>query len=135
MGKLIDLLNEFEKEHWYSEGNGYEYRYIDEDWISYKPADKDCEVFSIDFTFWKKFIKWLVDNDKIALDRTDVYMLKEIWFSDSESLLMLLSIQKEPLEFLSSILLEDRRQEFEELVDRNIDVAKRLANLNNYEDM
>ena len=69
------------------------------------------ETVLISKNFW--FIKWLVDNDKIDLDK-----VKEIWikhngrmdvdglyrFSVYERILMLLSIQDNPIEFLISIL-------------------------------
>ena len=65
--------------------------------------------------FW--FIKWLVENDKIDLDAQAMQYAKsdlskfftewedENWMSDDYAmLLMLLSIQDEPINFLVSIL-------------------------------
>ena len=48
--------------------------------------------------FW--FIEWLVDNDKIDIEKFPQIME----YSDYESLLMLLSINDNPIEFLISIL-------------------------------
>ena len=58
--------------------------------------------------FW--FIKWLVENEKIDFSREWEYSTKSIeefdWLlrDDSDWLIMLLSIQDEPIEFLISIL-------------------------------
>jgi len=53
--------------------------------------------------FW--FIKWLVENEKIDLDKLEKKVLKENLIRKfDEWLLMLLSIQDEPIEFLVSIL-------------------------------
>ena len=59
--------------------------------------------------FLKPFIKWLVDNDKI--DRHNVWYSTMLWqLSDyhwldwEQELLMLLSIQDNPIEFLCSVL-------------------------------
>ena len=64
--------------------------------------------------FW--FIKWLVENDKIDIneewndyEKTNLYCNSDFFqlqkhYSYYESLLMLLAIQDEPIEFLVSIL-------------------------------
>lgn len=64
----------------------------------------------------KKFIKWLVDNNKIDLSKLEKIWYKKIvyedyWqyktiveYSDYESLLMLLSISNSPIEDLISYL-------------------------------
>ena len=56
------------------------------------------ETILISKKFW--FIKRLVENDKIDLEKFPQIME----YSDYESLLMLLSIQDNPIEFLISIL-------------------------------
>jgi len=109
MEKLIELLNEY-----------WEYDLVEHNWEICKWDTNDEWEINIytDYTnniiskkFW--FIKWLVDNDKIDLDK-----VKEIWikhngrmdvdglyrFSVYERILMLLSIQDNPIEFLISIL-------------------------------
>ena len=62
------------------------------------------------------FIKWLIDNNKIDLNKLEKIWYEKIvyeydWqykeiveYSDYESLLMLLAIQNEPIEFLISVL-------------------------------
>ena len=60
--------------------------------------------------FW--WIKWLVENDKIDIVKlrwanwcpTNWWCRETEWYSDEECLLILLSIQDEPIEFLISIL-------------------------------
>ena len=93
--KLIELLNEYENtDNW---ENRYQVEFRESKIISKK--------------FW--FIKWLVENDKIDLDK-----VKEIWikhngrmdvdglyrFSVYERILMLLSISDTPIEDLISYL-------------------------------
>jgi hypothetical protein len=115
MDKLKELLNEFES-------------YITKDW-EHRDNPWYCimcwrsAVFTKEIWIQKiiskeyEFIKWLVENDKIDLD-----MVKEkLWIpcftrysewkiicvhdvEDYEQLLMLLSIQDNPIEFLISIL-------------------------------
>jgi hypothetical protein len=65
-----------------------------------------------------RFIEWLVENDKIDLDKVkDKTIVKEVYedynsdlgmsadfYSIYESLLMFLAIQDEPIDFLISIL-------------------------------
>lgn len=106
MEKLIELLNEYGNE-------------ICNHWGDY-PTDMD--EFTDRDTHWylsKKFwfIKWLVENEKIEY-RKIIEKEIEVWFKlvrikdypnkikeeDVEELLMLLSIQDEPIEFLVSIL-------------------------------
>ena len=101
MKKLIELLreafpldydyveNDWHICHWYTDETGEYNRYwnIDSEIISKK--------------FW--FIKRLVDNDKIDLLRLDNRIaLSE--FNKVERVLMALSIQDNPIEFLISIL-------------------------------
>lgn len=95
MEKLIELLNEYaygeHKELYYRDGEMVEIN--SERVISKK--------------FW--FIQWLVENDKIDLmklkkwiEDNKFYCAK--WGKITNMLLMLLSIQDNPIEFLISIL-------------------------------
>jgi hypothetical protein len=66
----------------------------------------------------KPFIKWLVENDKIDLDKTWYKKadFQEVWNWDwrtvrwYEMLLMLLAIQDEPIQFLIKILKQETHQ-------------------------
>lgn len=56
-----------------------------------------------------EFIKWLVENDKIDLEKLDKPEYIDLWddfmkLSDSDYLIMILSIQDNPIEYLCSIL-------------------------------
>ena len=70
-------------------------------------GSKVMDVYMISKQFW--FIEWLVDNDKIDLmklkkwiEDNKFYCAK--WGKITNMLLMLLSIQDNPIEFLISIL-------------------------------
>lgn len=116
--KLIELLNEYEKE----KNPKTEYK-----WFSsyYKPL---CYWFKVPFQWWHDnwedyseeiatskqywFIKWLVENDKIDREQfydkarkiiTDFDLKWEYEWACNE-IIMLLSIQDNPIEFLVSIL-------------------------------
>lgn len=98
MNKLIELLNEYEKQDTWYINNEWEVVYWWGDYWNY-------ELEIISKKYW--FIKRLVDNDKIYLDNEDLVSL----MSDLRErrhpvkcLLMLLSIQDNPIEFLISIL-------------------------------
>lgn len=94
MEKLIELLNEYDNEEF------WEALYMEN------------KVYANDFLiiskkFW--FIQWLVENDKIDLmklkkwiEDNKFYCAK--WGKITNMLLMLLSIQDNPIEFLISIL-------------------------------
>lgn len=113
MEELIELLNEYKKIKWY-------------DWntkiINY---DTDTGSFTNGYSWleyeiviWKRygFIKWLVENDKIDESKLIQKWLKYIlvyewqhWTPTNKGmqylqLLMLLSIQDEPIEFLIEII-------------------------------
>lgn len=105
MEKIVNLLNEYEgQESW-----SYDKKY----WIYiWWGDDLDYECFICSKKFW--FIKWLVENEKIDFDNRD---LKDKYMECFERypyypytdfsltwLIMLLSIQDEPIEFLVSIL-------------------------------
>ena len=122
MEKLIDLLNEYENRdlelgEW-EESNAR----TENNWhLWFNGANKvqfDTYMFdslALSKQYW--FIKWLVENEKIEY-RKIIEKEIEVWFKlvrikdypnkikeeDVEELLMLLSIQDEPIEFLVSIL-------------------------------
>ena len=102
MEKLIELLNEFSPEDFnWCERNGKIYDRQE----MYEEADVFIEmwVYVISKQFW--FIKWLVENEKIDFDSDiEFYFLQREQHTKVESLLMLLSIQDNPIEFLCSIL-------------------------------
>lgn len=107
MGKLIELLNEYETPRSWVVYKSYD----DYDWFFYW-VDCDWEteiVWSDSLICSKKFwwIKWLVENDKIDTEKvynnSDYPMVKRDEFL-YEWLLMLLAIQDEPIRFLCEIL-------------------------------
>ena len=95
--KLKDLFIEY---HW-----EWVYGIIEpEHWIYLREAMQARAPYIISKKYW--FIKWLVENEKIKdyyewNDDVD-YVREKYWFY--EALLMLLSIQDNPIDFLSSIL-------------------------------
>lgn len=127
MEKLRQLLNDYEdykeKETWYS---NYDWRLNEindeeeyEQWITaYRVDDSQLwveESIAVIICKWYCFIDWLVDNDKIDFEKPiwefankyklivpDDFYLKEL--SKEDELLMLLSIQDDPVSFLISIL-------------------------------
>mgnify|MGYP003292651090 CR=1 FL=1 len=96
MEKLIELLNEHEREGWLDLSR---YSYTDNEYDLKWKLDKLSEL--------KPFIKWLVENEKVEWNNKDI-AIKEwiLWKSidNYHSLLMFLAIQDEPIEFLISIL-------------------------------
>ena len=107
--KLIKLLNEFNKEK------------IPKEFKEILPDE--LEYTCMDFFLTKEagFIERLVENNKIDLekykDKSELYTLKVVHWTDyyidlltnkvnSDFLLMILSIQDNPLEYLCSILKE-----------------------------
>jgi len=95
MEKLIELLNEYENtDNW-------------ENW--HQVEFRESKIISK--KFW--FIKWLVDNDKIDMRKakyhSDLICYEDYWewdwaCKDYEFVIMLLSIQDNPIEFLIRIL-------------------------------
>jgi hypothetical protein len=101
MEKLVELLNEYEKERWtnrvcYWVDIGVFQLFIMSEWITYRFS------YVISKEYW--FIKWLVENEKIDFSNIDFYFLQREQYTKTESLLMLLAIQDNPIEFLISIL-------------------------------
>ena len=93
--KLLELLNEYSKNIWYF--NEEDLQWQTKAWILSKE-------------FW--WVKWLVENDKIDIDHLEykyqdiMYELLEALIIENKSdfLIMLLSIQDNPINFLISIL-------------------------------
>lgn len=118
MKKLLQLLNEYERSLW----SDREWLWIiDEDWFFCTRKSKkgnsiiqhsslDEEILQIiSKKFW--FIQWLVEKDKIDIDKTlkEYWMFRYIYFnawikSISDRFIMYLSIQDDPISFLVSIL-------------------------------
>jgi len=97
MEKLIELLQEFNKEKWWHPWLLYEWFWV--------------RRWDLNFIFNHSqfpFIEWLVDNDKIEFNN-DKMMIPyneeyKLYVVSYEHLLMILAIQNEPIEFLISIL-------------------------------
>lgn len=97
MEKLIELLNEYGNEicnHWGDYQTDMDFTDRDTYWYLSKK-------------FW--FIQWLVENDKIDIDKmeekSEYTFIKNGWWEHIiEDVLMLLTIQDEPINFLISIL-------------------------------
>jgi len=123
MEKLIELLNKAQNSwewlFWQWTGNFKRKHYAKNHWRLIIDTDEDYEVYDYsDRDICGKdvgFIKWLVDNDKIDHKKANLfytYYFDETWdnrdyykaYTEYESLLMLLSIQDNPIEFLISIL-------------------------------
>jgi len=122
MEKLIELLNEYGKTSncWpfetcrLEQATDYTSSYLvlswDDNW-EWDWKDWHLEVPRL-ISKEYGFIKWLVENDKIDRDKvrgkSDFFPVEKVpeynSYSDYESLLMLLSIQDNPIEFLISIL-------------------------------
>lgn len=118
MEKLLKLLNQFEKARvdavnakWLPYNIKLSFRpYTERDLTN--EAYRSCwlEICSK----YYKFIKWLVDNDKIDVDKLDFVLYDNnttiYWgidlkaYSTYETTLMNLSIQDNPIKFLISIL-------------------------------
>ena len=100
MEKLIELLNEYEEKY-------RDFHFV-WDWNEWREFTEFEVAFIISKKFW--FIKWLVENEKIDLESycriTSVERKweEDVYRDEVDSLLMLLSIQDEPIEFLVSIL-------------------------------
>ena len=105
INKLIELLNEYEQLNMCRKFDSFEmYTFENSNWV-----DSTLEDTVISARYG--FIKWLVDNDKIDLER----ILKENWqfrlfyydlerVKNYDRLVMYLSVEDNPIEFLISIL-------------------------------
>jgi hypothetical protein len=101
MGKLVELLNEYETPRSWIVFKSYD----DYDWTFYwVDCDWETEVaWSDSYICGKRFwwVEWLVENDKINLDKLEKKVLKENLIRKfDEWLLMLLSISDTPIEDL-----------------------------------
>lgn len=107
MDKLIELLNEYDDNNWEVTDYWALFNRMS-DWIT---RTEDLQIISK--SFW--FIKWLVDNDKIDqfyyensvrvkkyIDEYEEY--DYVFPMDYEQLIMLLSIEDNPIEWLCKIL-------------------------------
>lgn len=105
MEKLIELLNEHEKElntglHWrIDEIYWMLWRWLNLMWV---------DQYLISKHYW--FIKWLVENDKVKIPHELDELPAMYWYDydsvecKADRLLMLLAIQYEPIQFLISLL-------------------------------
>lgn len=114
MDRLVDLLNEYER----SKGTNLEI--TNWKWVYWNLSYFWYGNWYSEFLCISKrygFIQRLVENDKIDLEKLDkkserkpMYSFEEEWkiwfklFEVYESLLMLLAIQENPIEFLCSVL-------------------------------
>ena len=120
MKKLINLLNEwlkYKEKFWPDKLTRV--AWIDDSWELLFKLENWC-YWSVEYVISKRccFIKWLVDNDKIwdnknsdrytmmKLMRAEINEWTEVfeWTERYEFVIMILSIQDEPIEFLVSIL-------------------------------
>ena len=101
MMKLIALLNEYD--NWWD--------YDDYYWPYQYWQDRDayhlCKYQLVSKEYW--FIKWLVENDKIDLDKVEeksdlIEYLIGTPTKVYENIIMLLAIQDEPIRFLCEII-------------------------------
>lgn len=115
MDKLIELLNEWYLARYNKNPNiiRFEDYWGNDYWYFCSPDDN---FLMVETEVWTKkywFIKWLVDNDKIDMSKakyySDLIYYEDYWewgwaCKDYEFVIMLLSIQDNPIEFLVSIL-------------------------------
>ena len=106
MQKLIGLLNEYveETDFWDNLNEYNEVEILDEETL-----EVNWKYHDIEYLYTKKFwfIKWLVENDKVDLENEElISLMSELWERGNpvKCLLMLLSIQDEPIRFLCEIL-------------------------------
>ena len=104
MEKLIELLKEYIENYGNDAKVREEENYILDTWIEFVYWSR---VYLYETIISKKFwfIQWLVENDKIDLDKLEKKVLKENLIRKfDEWLLMLLAIQDEPIRFLCEII-------------------------------
>lgn len=112
MNKLIELINEYEKEIKKSEkvwsiDNDWDICRQTYEWVDY---NEYTEYMNTNNLISKNygFIKWLVENEKIDFTKD---CIEEFWYYWTEwhcdkydNILMNLAIQDNPISFLSSVL-------------------------------
>ena len=104
--KLLELLNEYDKEKWLH--TFWKMTQSNKIQIYGKWVCSESYLYSKSYGF----IKWLVENDKIDQTNKFCVSVNVEWkgmgytkaFEGYESLLMLLAIQDEPIRFLCEIL-------------------------------
>lgn len=108
MEKLIELFKEYVDNHWTDTKDlEKEYWVIDDwQWFLYWTREYLYEII-VSKKFW--FIKWLVENEKIDTEKlgekSEYTFIKNGWWEHIiEDVLMLLSIQDEPINLLLEIL-------------------------------
>ena len=119
MEKLIELLNEYEEYQYKTEWVSlYHWEILTWSVIARSNYSDNLLDISEPLVYSKsyKFIQWLVDNDKIDFYKVDEVYYKKTYcwtdwkyvsyekFLDEEILIMRLSIQDNPIEFLCSVL-------------------------------
>ena len=110
MGKLIELLNEFEENRPMELTRQYRRKEMPTfKWWLVAISEYDDEmVDNSDLLVISKFnwfIKWLVENDKIDRERiNDRWWDMSVHFTDEELFIMSLSISNTPIDFLCEIL-------------------------------
>lgn len=108
MEKLVELLNQFEKEkiinEWWSvdEDDNYFWRSVENWKIVNRDYDPDAHSFMNEYIISKKyeFIKWLVEKNKIDFS----IMRISPWYELYENFIMYLSIQDDPIKYLIAYL-------------------------------
>lgn len=110
MKKLLQLLNEYQTQR----GSKFKFSSYDERSQSFLLVDSNEVLWGeiiISKKFW--FIQWLVEDDKIILQKdiirrveySNYGVIEDIhYYSAYKSILMYLAIQDNPIEFLISIL-------------------------------
>lgn len=128
MEKIVDLLNKYEKEkiinEWWSvdEDDNYFWRSIENWKIVNRDYDPDAHQFMVDYVIGKRcwFIEWLVKkwfidwgkvHDKEIESWYDIarvdYRSMSLMQERTDRLLMVLSIQENPIKVLISLLNND----------------------------
>lgn len=105
MDKLVKLLNEYEREKEWLPKDFEDYAIWDIEWneIVQSSCDPDSREYFKYYIISKdyQFIKWLVENNKIDLDKVEFV---DEWTTKYQSLLMLLAISDTPIKDLISYL-------------------------------
>lgn len=104
--KLLDLLNEYEDPmvSWYEKYDEETGFFILNSW------QKVQEEVILGKTYW--FIEWLVRNEHIDFSKVkektwlerELYERMLYWYKETDFLIMLLSIEDEPVRFISKLL-------------------------------
>lgn len=101
MEKLQELLKEYQLSKW---------EWVRLAWPDVEVNDKEelvLEATLISKKYW--FIQWLVENEKIDYNKDKYWMnffenWSQVFLTSADEVIMELSIQDEPIEFLVSIL-------------------------------